>query len=283
MELQISSSAAPAPDKEVLLHLQSSQDKAKETETPSTIVCDNSTSAVLSVDEPPLSTVVSVARTSDTGPILTEPSYVRPTETVRDDSRPMYGSNVQLSERQVDSLLGVVANHAAPESEWVRACHTLGENEYQPRKKAFNYALPIAGLLLVAFASAVPWYAHLHQNNPMDVLVPPPPLAATSPDLSNYLEVMKNDIKAHWSQPIASANGSPVVLVFQLNSSGAVKNLRVLSSSGLSDTDASAVEAVQEAAPFQPLPPGAGDFIEVQLALNSTHGGLAIGPPAISK
>ena len=168
---------------------------------------------------------------------------------------------MDLSKNQIDDLVSVVADHSAPEQEWVQACQLLGDYDLKPKKRGFPYALPLAALLLLFFFSTVPWYAHYTQTTPFDNLVPPPPPAVFAPDLPSYLGTMESAIKAHWAPP---ENSAPVVVDYQLDKSGEVKNLRLLSPSGQTLADRAALVAVQNSSPFQPLPPGAGDFVEVQ-------------------
>lgn len=74
-------------------------------------------------------------------------------------------------------------------------------------------------------------------------------------ELNAFLENTKRKIKRKWFPPACSPNS--ITVQFTLNHAGAVSNLKVTNSSGLSMADEAAKKAVLNAQPFSKLPTGA--------------------------
>jgi protein TonB len=71
-----------------------------------------------------------------------------------------------------------------------------------------------------------------------------------------YLRLIQSKIGERWSPPrAAAAGGERVVVLFEIQRDGQVREPTVERSSGNSIYDQSAVRAVLEASPFPPLPP----------------------------
>lgn len=74
-------------------------------------------------------------------------------------------------------------------------------------------------------------------------------------DLTSYLNKLKKRVQQQWL-PVMSQSNQRTVLYFTINRSGQVSNLNIARSSGFSVTDEVALNAIQKAAPFAPLPIG---------------------------
>lgn len=87
-----------------------------------------------------------------------------------------------------------------------------------------------------------------------------PPTASLSFEMPNfpypwYISQVRSQLWARWSARMPDASGS-VVIMFTILKTGALTDLRVEQSSGDEGYDYAALTAVQESAPFAPLPPG---------------------------
>ncbi|MCW5313511.1 TonB family protein [Nostoc sp. KVJ3] len=74
-------------------------------------------------------------------------------------------------------------------------------------------------------------------------------------DLTSYLNKLKQRVQQHWLPGISQSNRR-TVLNFTINRSGQVSNLSIAQTSGFSVTDEVALNAIQRATPFAPLPTG---------------------------
>ncbi|MGH7359613.1 MAG: TonB family protein, partial [Candidatus Rokuibacteriota bacterium] len=71
-----------------------------------------------------------------------------------------------------------------------------------------------------------------------------------------YLRLIQSKIGERWAPPrAAAAGGERVVVLFEIQRDGQVREPQVEKSSGNNLYDQSAVRAVMEASPFPPLPP----------------------------
>ena len=74
-------------------------------------------------------------------------------------------------------------------------------------------------------------------------------------DLTSYLNKLKQRVRQQWLPGMSQSNRR-TVLNFTINRSGQVSNLNIAQTSGFSVTDEVALNAIQRAAPFAPLPTG---------------------------
>ncbi|WP_273770877.1 TonB family protein [Nostoc sp. UHCC 0926] len=74
-------------------------------------------------------------------------------------------------------------------------------------------------------------------------------------DLTSYLKKLQQRVQQEWL-PGLSDSDRRTVLDFTINRSGQVSNLNIAQTSGFSVTDEVALNAIQRAAPFAPLPTG---------------------------
>ncbi len=77
------------------------------------------------------------------------------------------------------------------------------------------------------------------------------------PEAQAYIEGVKKRMYARWLLPEGVPNNKPVKLAFSLDASGSLLKAETRKSSGSSDLDQSAVEALRAASPFPPMNPSA--------------------------
>lgn len=82
-------------------------------------------------------------------------------------------------------------------------------------------------------------------------------------DYSDYMAVLQRAIKRAWHPPNLEASKRTVV-IFDVHKGGEMSDLRIEQSSGSPLADESALKAVLDASPFQPLPAGAPDTEDIQ-------------------
>jgi TonB family protein len=75
-------------------------------------------------------------------------------------------------------------------------------------------------------------------------------------DFGPYMAELQRRIKSHWF-PTRVPHSNQVSVTFQIAVDGQLSDLKIYHSSGVSTVDQAALRAVQEAAPFRHLPPGA--------------------------
>jgi TonB family protein len=87
-------------------------------------------------------------------------------------------------------------------------------------------------------------------------------------DITSYLNQLQQRVKQQWL-PGISQSSRRTVLDFTVNRSGQVSNLQIAQTSGFSVTDKGALNAIQRAAPFAPLPTGyKSNYIHIQFTFN---------------
>ena len=97
-------------------------------------------------------------------------------------------------------------------------------------------------------------------------------------DFGPYLQEMQRRIKKAWFPPKGNES-KRITVKFKIKRSGDVRSIRLVESSGLSIADNAAIAAVEQAAPFPPLPAGADDEIVIKFTFdynvfNGTGSGL---------
>jgi TonB family protein len=90
---------------------------------------------------------------------------------------------------------------------------------------------------------------------------------AELPDLGPYLADLQRRIKRAWFPPRGSES-KQVVLVFSLYGDGKIFPPRVEKSSGDAAADAAALKALENAAPFKPLPEGSPDELDIEFTFD---------------
>ncbi|MBW4565180.1 MAG: TonB family protein [Mojavia pulchra JT2-VF2] len=87
-------------------------------------------------------------------------------------------------------------------------------------------------------------------------------------DITSYLNQLRQRVKQQWL-PGMSQSDRRTVLNFSVNRSGQLSNLQFAQTSGFSLTDQAALNAIQRAAPFAPLPTGyPNKYIHIQFTFD---------------
>jgi TonB family protein len=82
-----------------------------------------------------------------------------------------------------------------------------------------------------------------------------------------YMADLQRRIKRAWFPP-PNTQSRRVTVLFKIHSNGELSNLRVDKSSGLALYDNAALKAVENAAPFRPLPPHADENVDIQFTFD---------------
>jgi TonB family protein len=183
-----------------------------------------------------------------------------------------------VSAKQRHHLLQVLGNPHTPESEWIRACEILGDYQHSPAPRT----APLRILLFAVCVSASVVIYTLSTrmlSTPVPVVtIPPtvvyPPVITPSPvpvkgDVSfgPYMADLQRRIKRAWYPP-RGIESHRVVVVFKVHEHGELSNLRISQSSGVPNRDKAALDAVQNASPFRPLPQGASEPVDIQFTFD---------------
>jgi TonB family protein len=86
-------------------------------------------------------------------------------------------------------------------------------------------------------------------------------------DFGPYLAAMQRRIKKAWFPPKGNES-KRVTLKFDIQRDGSVTNVRLQASSGVQVVDDAAIQAVQNAAPFAPLPKGSPDELDIKFTFD---------------
>lgn len=87
-------------------------------------------------------------------------------------------------------------------------------------------------------------------------------------DLTSYLNKLKQRVQQQWLPGMSQSNRR-TVLNFTINRSGEVNNLNIVQTSGFRVTDEVALNAIQRAAPFAPLPTGyRKNYIDIEFTFD---------------
>ncbi|MHC5926248.1 energy transducer TonB [Nostoc sp.] len=87
-------------------------------------------------------------------------------------------------------------------------------------------------------------------------------------DLTSYLNKLKQRVQQQWLPGMSQSNRR-TVLNFTINRSGEVNNLNIVQTSGFRVTDEVAMNAIQRAAPFAPLPRGyPKNYIDIEFTFD---------------
>lgn len=86
-------------------------------------------------------------------------------------------------------------------------------------------------------------------------------------DFGPYMADLQRRIKRAWFPPKGNES-KRVVVVFKVHTNGTMSALRLVTSSGMAIADQAALKAVQNAAPFRPLPDGAPPDVDIQFTFD---------------
>ena len=105
------------------------------------------------------------------------------------------------------------------------------------------------------------------QGNPDDGPGRPSVEARKDVDFGPYMADLQRRIKRAWFPPKGNES-KRVKVVFKVHKDGQMTNLRILISAGLQIADAAALKAVENAAPFRPLPDGAPNDVDIEFTFD---------------
>lgn len=92
--------------------------------------------------------------------------------------------------------------------------------------------------------------------------------AIKEPDFGPYMRDLQDRIKRRWEPPRGNES-KRVVLLFKIAKDGRLLSVSMVKSSGLPAADKAAISAVENAAPFKPLPPEfRGSNVEIQFTFD---------------
>jgi len=78
---------------------------------------------------------------------------------------------------------------------------------------------------------------------------------------------LQRRIKRCWYPPTGPET-KRVKVIFALSRNGELSNLRIIRTSGINMADNAALKAVENAAPFRPLPPGAPSSVDIEFTFD---------------
>jgi len=92
-------------------------------------------------------------------------------------------------------------------------------------------------------------------------------IPAAPVDFGPYMNDLQRRIKQNWFPP-KNPESKRVEVIFKIHTGGELTDLRMYQSSGVDMVDQGALRAVQNAAPFRPLPKGASESIDIQFTFD---------------
>jgi len=108
-----------------------------------------------------------------------------------------------------------------------------------------------------------------HDGNPPPGAKPGRPSVGAEKDIDfgPYMADLQRRIKRAWFPPKGNES-KRVVVVFKVHANGTMSNLRLVTSSGAAIADQAALKAIENAAPFRPLPDGAPTDVDIQFTFD---------------
>lgn len=82
-----------------------------------------------------------------------------------------------------------------------------------------------------------------------------------------YMAQVQQHIKEHW-HPSSFNKSKHTVVQFKIHRNGSISQLRISSSSGIPEMDQAALNAINQAAPFPPLPAGAPSDVDIEFTFD---------------
>lgn len=86
-------------------------------------------------------------------------------------------------------------------------------------------------------------------------------------DFGPYMSDLQKRIKSAWLPP-KGCESKRVVVVFKVHRGGELSNQRIDHSSGVAVADQAALKALENAAPFRPLPAGSSENVDIQFTFD---------------
>lgn len=99
------------------------------------------------------------------------------------------------------------------------------------------------------------------------IAVPQSKISKKEIDWGSYIQSVQTQIKKNW-QPPEEASSKRTKVIFTVNKSGKIRNLKVIASSGSAACDKAALQAVLTAAPFAPLPAGPNQSVDIEFTFD---------------
>jgi len=109
------------------------------------------------------------------------------------------------------------------------------------------------------------YYTNLLGGVPSLLLVSPS--GGIRADVDPYMADLQRRIKRAWFPPKGN-EVKRVVVRFRINKGGELSNLSIEHSSGLAIADQAALKAIENAAPYRPLPAGSKDHLDIQFTFD---------------
>ncbi len=99
-------------------------------------------------------------------------------------------------------------------------------------------------------------------------------------DFGPYMANAQKIIKQHWHPP-RSDESKEVKVVFNVEQTGRIANIRITRSTGTSEGDMAAIEAVAKSSPLPPLPKGSPQQVDIEFTFD--YNVFAAGEPGTQK
>ena len=96
---------------------------------------------------------------------------------------------------------------------------------------------------------------------------PPSVAALADVNFGPYMSALQRKIKRAWRPPRGSESNR-IVVTFVVLKTGRLSDLKIVVSSPDPEANTAALKAVAEASPFDPLPPGAGDNVDIEFTFD---------------
>jgi TonB family protein len=90
--------------------------------------------------------------------------------------------------------------------------------------------------------------------------------AQPAPDFGPYMAELQRRIKRAWYPP--KGDSKRIVVIFKIDRGGVLSNLHIERASGVAFADQAALKAVENAAPFPPLPAHSPDDVDIQFTFD---------------
>jgi len=145
---------------------------------------------------------------------------------------------------------------AASENEWIPALIELSKQDKllsKPKPRQSLASAIISMLLVTGCLGFGSWYVSMH--DPAVVLG-----LKKAPDYQSYIKAVQTKIKKQWTPP---PNYGRVKAHFKIAKDGDISDLGLSNMTYYSPTDMAALKAIEDAAPFPPLPEGFGNSVDI--------------------